>query len=106
MTKIIKENAPARIRTLSMPKKAPMPVGKDFERRILSLFVRKGRYVLAGEVSLETGFSLNTVEHHLIDLEDRGAIRRLEDAEKRRFGLHDIAEAFALVNSRLFTLDE
>lgn len=106
MTKIIKENESDGIRTHSMPQKAPMPVGKDFEKRILSLFRRKDRFVFTGEVSLETGYSLNTVEYHLANLEDRGAIRRLDSAEKQRLGLYEIASVFTLVDASLFTLGE
>jgi hypothetical protein len=89
-----------------MPKKAPLPVGRDFEKRVLSLFQRKQRHVLVGEVSLETGYSLNTVEYHLVEIEIRGAIRRLEYAEKKRVGLHDLAEAYLLIDPSLFTLGE
>lgn len=88
-----------------MPKKEPLPVGRDFEERVLRCFERKFRYVLSGEVSLETGYSLNTVLYHLDELEIRGAIRRLTYPEKKGFGLHDLADALVLVDSGRFTLD-
>lgn len=84
----------------------PMMVGRDFEMRVLALLNRKRQHVLIGEVSLETGFSLSTVEYHLEQLESRGAIRRLSHLEKKKVMLHDLCEAFVLVDSSLFTLIE
>ena len=94
------------IRTLSMSKKAILPVGRGFEEKVLWLFQRKWKRVLTGEVSLQVDFPLNTVSYHLSLLEERGAIRRLSHEEKKQACLHDLCEAWALVDPGLFTTGE
>ena len=86
--------------------KKHLPVGKGFEQKVLSLFNRMGRHLLIGEVSLETGYSLSVVEHHLDALETRGAIRHLNPSERKGLRLHALTVAFALVDPSLFTTSE
>lgn len=87
-----------------MPKQ-PLPVAHDFETKVLKLFERVGRgYLLIGEVSLDTGYSLSVVEYQLDDLSSRGAVRRLAFSERKALGLHDMTEAFALVDPGKFTV--
>ena len=83
-----------------------LPVGKCFDLKVLSLFNRMRRHLLIGEVSLETGYSLKVVEHHLDALETRGAIRHLNPSERKGLRLHALTVAFALVEPSLFTTGE
>lgn len=89
-----------------MSKRAVLPVGRGFEEKVLWLFQRKWKRVLTGEVSLEVGYPLSTVEHHLSLLEHRGAIRRLTAEEKKQACLHNLCEAWALVDPSRFTTGE
>lgn len=79
-------------------------MARDFETKILKLFTRMQRHLLIGEISLETGHSLNTVEAVLLDLLDRGAVERLADEKRKHLGLHPKAEAFVLVAPEKFTV--
>jgi DNA-binding IclR family transcriptional regulator len=81
-----------------------LPVARDFETKVLKMFTRMQRHLLIGEISLETGYSLNTVEAILLDLLHRGAIERLADDKRKQVGLHPKTEAFTLVDAQKFTV--
>ena len=81
-----------------------LSVAESFETKLLRQFKRVGRHLLIGEISLDSGYSLETVEHQLELLEDRGAVRRLTSEERLPFGLHPTTEAFALVDPGKFTV--
>jgi hypothetical protein len=83
-----------------------MQVAKSFDQKVLSLFQRHSRPVLLGEFSLETGYSLSTVEKEFIRLEDVGAIRQLTLEEKKNRSLHKNVSAFVLVDHTLFTIEK
>lgn len=79
------------------------PVGDDFELRVLQVFERKQRPVLIGEVSLDVGYRLEVVEHHLEALVVRGALRHISASEKAFWRLHDLVTAYVLVDRQKFT---
>lgn len=84
--------------------KQSLPPGKMFETRLLSQFKRVGRHLLIGEVSLESGYSLKTVEEHMLKLVELGALRIMTLDEKQKVGLHVLAEGFILVDEKKFNI--
>ncbi len=87
-----------------MAAKVPLPVNAKFEERVLHYFQRKRRHVLIGEISLDVGVRLETVEYHLEELVHRGALRHITHEEKKKLNLHDLVVAYVLVNPALFTI--
>ena len=86
--------------------KQNLQVASSFESKLLKQFKRVSRHLLVGEISIESGYFLNTVEQQLQSLEERGAIRRLTHCELKKLGLHDKVDAYALVDPGKFTLVE
>lgn len=78
-------------------------VGESFETRLLHFFNRRGRHLLIGEIALEIGYRLETVEHHLEELVHRGGVRHLSLEEKKSLGLHKTVLAYVLVDPTKFT---
>jgi len=84
--------------------KKPLPTAHNFESRILKMFMRMQRHLLIGEISLETGYSLNAVEEVILDLLHRGAVGRLTDEKRQSLGLPLKTEGFVLIDAQLFTV--
>lgn len=80
------------------------PVEATFETIVYKLFAKKKRPLLIGEVSLETGHSLRTVEHQLNELVDKGALRIISYSEKKSLKMHDLVVAYVMVDASKFTL--
>lgn len=87
-----------------MTAKVPRPVGSNFEPNVLYFFQRKRRPLLIGEISLETGYRLETVEYHLEDLVFRNALRHVNEEERKALGMHKLTVAYVLIDASKFTM--
>lgn len=84
--------------------KRPLPVGDDFETRVLRVFDMITRPVLIGEVSLDTRYNLATCEYHLEELVIRGALRHMTEDERKFYRFHPTVVAYVLVDRQKFTI--
>lgn len=81
----------------------PRDPGRVFEPRVLEVFTRKRRHVLLGEICLETGYRIDTVEFYMEPLVDRGAVRYMSRDDNRRARVDSDAVGYVLLDERLFT---